>query len=243
MNKIKYILLALTVFIYTGCEEEVPTPEGTNYIAFADSEFSTGVDVGSSNSFDIPVYSANITGSDRSFDILVDPASAAAAGSYTVPSTVTIPSGSNEGTLTVQLTDTNLGIGVNKLILNFGVVENLYNGGSTTVNYIQNCTEITATLEINFDGYGSESSWSITDALGGIVVSKAEKFYADGQASATETITLCAGRDYTFTFNDAYGDGLSYPADGNVTLTINGEEKAAVTGDFGTKYEVAFDTN
>ena len=90
MNKIKYILLALTVFIYTGCEEEVPTPEGTNYIAFADSEFSTGVDVGSSNSFDIPVYSANITGSDRSFDILVDPASAAAAGSYTVPQVLNV---------------------------------------------------------------------------------------------------------------------------------------------------------
>ncbi|WP_435414723.1 hypothetical protein [Polaribacter aestuariivivens] len=242
MKKITYFLFAfIAVLSLNSCEDTVE-PLGTNYITFGEDSYSTGVDVGGSTSVDIPVYSANLSGSDRSFAVSVDAASNAAAGSYTVPTSVTIPAGENEGTLTVALTDTNLGIGVNNLIINFGIEEGLSNGGSTTLSYIQNCTEVTATLDIAFDNWGSESSWTITDSLGGVVASKARGTYSDGQASASETITLCSGRDYTFTFNDSFGDGLSDPSNGTVTLSIGGTTKATVTGNFGTKFEQAFDT-
>lgn len=242
MKKITYILLAfIAVFTLNSCEESNEAP-GTNYITFAEPTFSTGVDVGGSTSVEIPVFTANTSGSARTFAITVAETSNAAAGSYTVPTSVEIPANTNKGTITVALTDTNLGIGVNRLVLNITQEMGLSVGGSTTLSYIQNCTEVTATLNINFDGWGSESSWTITDSLGGVVASKAEDTYTDGQANAVETITLCAGRDYTFTFNDAFGDGLSDPANGNLSLTIGGVEKAAVSGNFGTKYEVAFDT-
>lgn len=147
MKKFKLILLTvLTVFAFTSCEEEMPAGQNANYITFGKTTYSTGVDAGGTKSFDIPVYTANVVGTDRSFDVTVLTTSTAAAGSYTVPTSVSIPAGSNEGTLTVVITDTNLGIGVNALRLSFAAVEGLSRGANTTLSYVQNCTEVTATL-------------------------------------------------------------------------------------------------
>ncbi|MGC6284154.1 MAG: DUF1735 domain-containing protein [Polaribacter sp.] len=241
MKKLKlFFTLCLSIVVLYSCKDEVEAP-GTNYITFSSDSYMTGVDPGSTADFDITVYTANVTGADRTFDIDVD-GSAAPAGSYTAPASVTVPAGSNEGTLTVSLSDTNLGIGVSTVSFSFVPQAGLSIGGSTSLNYIQNCTEVTATLDIVFDGYGSETGWEVTDALGGVVASKAAGTYADGQASASESITLCAGRDYTFTITDAWGDGLSFPNNGTYTLTLGGVVKASGGGDFGSSESTAFDT-
>ncbi|TMM29493.1 hypothetical protein FDT66_10230 [Polaribacter aestuariivivens] len=238
MKKFTYILLAfITIVTLNSCEQSIE-PLGTNYVTFAEPEFSAGVDVGGSTTVEIPVFTSNVSGSARTFVVSVDESSNAATGSYTVPTSVEIPANTNKGMITVSLTDTNLGIGVNKLILNFGAEEGLSNGGSTTISYIQNCTEVTGTLDITFDAYGSETSWEITDSLGGVVVSGGG--YADGDVSVSEPITLCSGRDYTFTFKDSFGDGYASP--GMATLTIGGDVKATVSGDFGSSSETEFDT-
>ncbi|HLT53278.1 MAG TPA: hypothetical protein VKZ97_05290, partial [Flavobacteriaceae bacterium] len=174
-----FFSLLTVAFLSVGCEEDIPEPTGVDYVTFAKKAYSTGVDPGGSTTFDITVYTANVVSSDRAYNVVVDPSSNAAAGSYTVPSSVTIPSGSNEGTLTVSLTDTNLGIGVNNLVLKFELSENYFVGSSTTLSYIQNCTEVTGTLDIVFDGYGAETAWEITDALGGVVISKDIETYAN----------------------------------------------------------------
>lgn|SRR5690606_22031692 len=238
-----FFSLLTVAFLSVGCEEDIPEPTGVDYVTFAKKAYSTGVDPGGSTTFDITVYTANVVSSDRAYNVVVDPSSNAAAGSYTVPSSVTIPSGSNEGTLTVSLTDTNLGIGVNNLVLKFELSENYFVGSSTTLSYIQNCTEVTGTLDIVFDGYGAETAWEITDALGGVVISKDIETYANGQASVSEPITLCSGREYTFTIYDDYGDGLSFPANGSYVLTIDGDVKASGGGNFGTEESTEFDTN
>lgn len=242
MKKFKLYLFALfATLAFVSCEEDVEAP-GTNYVTFGKSSYMTGVDPGGSATFDIPVYTANTSGSDRTFALIVD-GSAAATGSYTVPSSVVIPGGTNEGTITVALSDTNLGIGVNSIKISIEPTTGLSVGAPTSLNYIQNCNEVSGTLDIVFDGYGSETSWEITDALGGVVASKPAGTYADGQATASESITLCQGRDYTFTIYDSYGDGLSWPADGTYTLTVGGTVKASGGGDFGTSESTDFDTN
>ena len=177
------------------------------------------------------------------FKIAVDGSSTAADGSYFVPSSITIPGGSSEGALSIELSDVNLGIGINTLVLNFVASDGLFTGEPATLSYIQNCTEVSGTLDIVFDGYSEETSWEITDALGGIVVSKALGSYPPGVASVSEPITLCSGRDYTFTINDVYGDGLSYPADGSYILTIGGDIKASGGGNFGSGESTDFDIN
>ncbi|WP_100616305.1 DUF1735 domain-containing protein [Confluentibacter citreus] len=241
MRKILNItFIIFSIFLFQNCEEETEAVP-LDYITFAKSTYSTGVDPGGAATFDITVYTANITSSDRNYNVIVAPNSNAAAGSYTVPSSVTIPSGSNEGILTIALTDTNLGIGVNNLILNFEKGANYFIGASTTLSYIQNCTEVTGSLDIVFDGYGSECTWEIIDALGGVVASGGP--YTDGQASTSPSITLCSGREYTFTIYDSFGDGLSFPANGSYVLTIGGEVKASGGGDYGAEESTDFDTN
>ncbi|MGB1041961.1 MAG: hypothetical protein ACPGU6_01075 [Tenacibaculum sp.] len=240
----KYLLLLASIISFTSCElsEDTLTESNLNYVTFKQSEISAGVDPGSTTSVDVVVYTANKTGSDRTFNVMVDENSTAADGSYMVPATVTVPSGSNEGTLTVELSDVNIGIGVNELILNFSGESGLYTGDKTSIKYIQNCNEVTGSLEIVFDGYGSETSWEITDSLGGVVYSASEGDYTDGQATASVAITLCAGRDFKFVINDSYGDGLSWPTNGTYTLTIDGQVKAQGGGDFGSSEETSFDT-
>jgi hypothetical protein len=241
MKKIANIFfLAITCILLQNCEDE-QFESSLNYVTFGDTLYSTAVDVDGTTTLDITVYTSKKVNSDTTFDIVVDESTNAADGSYSLPSSVTIPSGSNEGTLTVTLSDLDLGIGVNTVVLNFDPENADYIlGASTDVQYIQNCNEAIATLDIVFDGYGSEIEWYITDSLGDDVVSGGP--YSDGQATASETISLCQGRDYTFTITDSYGDGISYPADGTYTLTVAGETQASGGGDFGSSESTDFDT-
>ncbi|GAA4280834.1 hypothetical protein [Gaetbulibacter aestuarii] len=246
MKKLIYICVTfLALFTIQSCEDSLLEAD-LNYVAFGKASYSTSVPVSGSTTVDIPVYTSNITGADRTFNVAVDAAnSTAAAGSFTVPGSVTIPGGTNEGTLSVALSDVDLGIGNNAVVIKFDMAEEgLNTGSSTTVNYIQQCEEITATLDINFDYYSEETGWYITDALGGTVVEAEAGTYADyKRGSVSESITLCAGRDYTLVFTDEFSDGMD---DGGVlgdyTLTIGGVVKVTGGGAFGASESTAFDT-
>ena len=243
MKNIKIYLLALvtSVFVFYGCEQELE-PQNTNFITFADSAMSTQVDPGSSTTVSITVYTANIVSSDRSFNVTVD-GSGAPDGSYSVPSSVTVLGGSNEGTLEVTINDPN-NIAQNYIVISFVGSDGLFIGETaTTVTFAQSCNEVEATLVINFDGYGGETSWVVEDELGAVVASASLGSYANGQTSATETFNLCQGRTYTFTIYDDYGDGLSWPFNGSYDLTVGGVSKASGGGDFGYSESTGFDTN
>ena len=228
-------MLAISTVFFTSCEDDDVST--INFVSFEGYDLETiVVDVNGSATQDIAVYTSNKSGSDRTFNIVVD-ASSAAAGSYNVPSAVTIPGGSNEATFTVTLSDVDLGIGVNTLKLDFENADGFYYGESKEINYIQACTEVTATLAITFDTYGEETGWRITDALGETVASVAA--YARNNAPVTESISLCAGRDYTLVFLDSYGDGMA----GSYTLSVGGVVKVSGPGaGFTTTESNAFDT-
>ena len=219
-----FLVLLVSVSLF-NCEDTLE-PSALDYIAFGTDKYSTGVDPGGATTFDIPVYTSKVYSAATTFNVTVDGAKAA-AGSYDVPASVSIAAGSNEGVLTVSLSDVNLGIGINEITINFKDEAGSYHGESTTLAYVQNCTEIIATLDLSFDRWGSEVYWEIRDALDGIVVSTGG--YPDTGPGTTTTdsvaITLCAGRSYTFLALDAYGDGWG----GDYTLTIGGVVK--FTGD------------
>lgn len=243
MEKIANIFLILfTAVLLQSCEED-QFESSLEYVSFGKSTYSTGVDVDGSTTLDVFVYTSKIVKSDVTFKVSVDPSSNAAAGSYTVPASVTVLSGTNKGTLKIELSDVDLGIGVNRLLLNFDDVTPGYgNGAGTKVEYVQNCNEVTATLTFTFDDYPEEAGWNIKDALGGIVVSKAYGAYS-GKSSSSESIKLCAGRSYTFTMLDKFGDGMFDGANtGSYNLTIGGIVKANGSGDFGGSESTAFST-
>ncbi|GAA4805872.1 hypothetical protein [Litoribaculum gwangyangense] len=224
---INILLIIVSLVLFQNCEDD-QFETSLSYVTFGDSTYSTGVDVGGSTTIDVTVFSNKNVASDVTFNVVVDESSTAAAGSYNVPSSVTIPSGSNKGTLTIGLSDVNLGIGVNKLVLKFDDVDAAFaSGNSTTVEYIQNCTEVTGTFDIRFN-YPCEVSWDIKDSLGGVVLSGSGYPGCSGAYSTLSIpITLCAGRSYTLTTTDDYGDG--WGGTGSYTLTIGGVVK--VSGD------------
>jgi hypothetical protein len=232
MKKTINIVLILFSFIFLhNCDEE-EFESSLKYVAFGDSTYSTGVDEDGSASLSVDVFTSSELSSDTTFNISIDSENAA-DGSFSVPSSVVIPSGSNKGSFTIALTDTNLGIGINRLVLSFSdVATGFDNGNSTTIEYFQNCTEVDATLDLTFDRWGSEVSWDIKDALGGVVASGGG--YSDTgsgtSTSDTKTFTLCFGRSYTFTAYDAFGDG--WGAVGSYALTVDGNIKAS--GPLGT---------
>lgn len=241
MKKIANIFLILfTILLVQSCEED-QFESSMEYVSFGKSTYSTGVDVDGSTTLDVTVYTSKIVKSDVTFSVSVDPSSNAAAGSYTVPGSVTVLSGTNKGTLKIELSDVDLGIGVNRLLLNFDDVTTGYgNGAGTKVEYVQNCNEVTATLTFTFDGYPEEAGWNIKDALGGVVASKAYGTYT-GKTTSSESVTLCAGRNYTFTMRDKFGDGMFDGVNnGSYSLTVGGAVKASGGGDFGGSKSTAF---
>ena len=101
-------------------------------------------------------------------------------------------------------------------------------GGSSCEPCQTACTDNEVTINITFDNYPEETSWSLVNDSGATIATGAySKSNADG---STVSETLCLPDDcYTFTIKDAYGDGMccSY---GNGSYTITGPDGSIKTG-------------
>lgn len=90
------------------------------------------------------------------------------------------------------------------------------------------CTDNEVTISITFDNYPEETSWTLINDNGTSIASGTySKSNADG---STVSETLCLPNDcYTFTINDAYGDGIccSY---GNGSYSITGPDGSIKSG-------------
>jgi len=101
------------------------------------------------------------------------------------------------------------------------------------------CVASPLSLVITFDNYPEETSWTVKNS-GGTTVASGGTYgsQADG-STLTVPITLSDG-DYTFTINDAYGDGIccSY---GSGTYTLSSGSTTIVTGgSFGSSESTNF---
>lgn len=241
MKKLTYILVLLTIGAFlNSCSDDPEFTKNLNFVSFEFSPVTLGVDVDGSTVHTFNVYTSNISSSDRTFSILVDSdATTAEAAAYSVPATVTVPANSNEGTIEITLNDVNIGEG-KKIVLKFEGEDGLHTSGAATVNIKQICSKNEVFLDIVFDGYASECSWELLDSSDEVIASGAG--YTDGLASLSTSFCLDNGT-YTFVVYDAYGDGLSYPTNGSVTLSKDGEELFSAEGDYGVEASGTFTVN
>lgn len=240
MKKITNILLLfLAVVAFNSCSEDTEGTEDLNYVTFESSSIDLGVDIGGTASHEVKVYTTQVMGSDRTFNVVVNEgASSADPQAYDIPSSVTVPANTNEGTLTVGLSDVNIGSEGKSVVVDIANEEGLYTGNEATINISQICPFNEITIRFVFDGYASETSWEITDGGGTVVASGSG--YADGTATAITTACLQDG-EYSFTVNDSFGDGLTYPTTGNITITSSdGTELVYIDGDFGASTTETF---
>ncbi|MEM6684301.1 MAG: M43 family zinc metalloprotease [Bacteroidota bacterium] len=101
-------------------------------------------------------------------------------------------------------------------------------GGSSCAPCQSGCSDNEVTLTITFDNYPEETSWSLVTDGGTSVASGT--YSAANPDGSTVIETLCLPNDcYTFTINDAFGDGIccSY---GNGSYTLTGPDGTIQSG-------------
>lgn len=235
MKKYIYLFLASVVFIsFSSCEESYVEGTGIPFASFISNTMDLGVDAGSEITQELKIYTTNISDSDRNISVIVDEdATNANLGAYSVPATVTIPGGSNEGSLMVAVKDIELTVFEDKeLVLRLGYTDQLKTGTPLTIALSQNCPDNGIKLRINltFDSYPDEAAWIILDSDGGSVLQSITPFNYGAYTgmSGTTTIKDClATGTYTIKIYDKYSDGgTKYKITGNGTEVFSLKDKA-----------------
>lgn len=211
MKNFKYLkslfCLALISFTFIGCEEDLESSV-SNFAGFeiGPNERAITVPKDQTQTFDIKVYATETTSSDRTFNILVDVDDTTLASPYSVPATVTVPGGTNEGTLTFSVTD-NDDLGFEKQILRFGLEGFVRN--EVTFAVTEQCLDTVVTFNLTLDTWPDETSWEVYDLNGTPSVIASGGPYnnpADDFAVFAFDFCLAAG-NYGVVVYDSYGDG------------------------------------
>ncbi|MFN8324650.1 hypothetical protein [Flavobacterium sp.] len=268
--KIKYRFLSfllLSVF-FVSCEKDVTSENSLkNYIGMEPSK-SLSIYPDETVSVESKVYASNTSDVDRTFNLVVDPASTHNSSYYSVPATVTIPAGEKVGTFQVSITGTDLGSGKN-LIVGLEQIEGVdyaitsfttdANGlasvvTSNKIKYTieERCDFNKVVLSITFDNYPEETAWELYDADNNVVASGglsedgttitgyAALGYAD-KSTFTTNFCLQSGT-YTFVIYDDYGDGMytSASVQGTYSLKLGSTVLASGGGNFGSFQDTTF---
>ncbi len=86
------------------------------------------------------------------------------------------------------------------------------------------CTSGDVDLEITFDDYPSETSWTLTDQAGTVMDASPDYAGQQPNSSITAQFANLADGTYTFTINDAFGDGICcFAGQGSFIVSKNGD--------------------
>ncbi|WP_212745826.1 hypothetical protein [Winogradskyella algicola] len=204
-----YTLLTLFIATFYNCEEQELASE-FNYVTFESGPTKFDVVKDATSDRDISVYSANKTGSDRTFMIQVDQSSTLLAN-YTVPSSVTIPANSNEGTFSISVTDDdNLGFVTQELILDFVDESGVNLSDPLIIEVTEECLDTIVSLSLTFDDWAEECTWEIYDLAdtSSPIFSGGNGGEYDALDNTTFGLDFClASGSYGIVVYDSYGDG------------------------------------
>lgn len=189
------LIMALSLSVFVGCDyDDEYTPP--NYVTFEKPTYGLIVNEGQSSTMNVTVYTANITNSDRTFDISILPSTTLSAAAYTIPTSVTIPAGTNEATFTVEVSDTNLNNAGDKLIFKLGEERGLSTGPVLSANA------------------GRFSTVNITRVCPFEIAG--EYMITEGAATTSRPVTIVAGTAANqYIAKDLYGVGF------DITFTVN----------------------
>ena len=157
----KYLKLFLTLFtlaaMFSSCEsDDNSTPE---FVSFANDTQDFAVTQNGNGSFDVTVYTNKKSGSDRSINIEVLENSSLSAEAYDVPAMVTIPGGTNEGTFSVGITDSNIGNEGESLNLKLTESDNFFTGDPISINVTRDCpSDLEGTYSVLTTGQSTDGA-------------------------------------------------------------------------------------
>jgi hypothetical protein len=188
-----FVLLALAV---TSCDEQDATSASlTNYVGMEASKF-VSVHPSETVTVESSIYATNISNVDRTYALIVDPATTHDPAYYTVPATVTIPAGEKVGTFQVGITGEGISEDGNKIILGLEQLPGVDQGISgftavvpdgapigtfpvvtgvtlskVTILIDKACDFNKVRLSITFDNYPEETAWELYDNTATVIAS------------------------------------------------------------------------
>lgn len=224
MIKNKFLIffsLTLAMFTLLSCEEDNSTSNPLSNFVGIEANKNVFVELDGVVDVEAKVIASEAVNADRTFELVVDAVSTHNPSYYSVPATVTIPSGSKEAVFTVNVTGTDLGSGKTIVIGLKPVVDvNMALTSATnltyqklTLNVREVCNDNPLTIEIVTDAYGSETTWELYSAsdLDNPIATGGP--YADQSAAGayaqTPVITCLVDGDYIFVIYDQYSDGMN----------------------------------
>lgn len=263
LNKsISFFSALILAFAIVGCEDDnITDNSATNYIGL-ESYQTVELSDGETVTVEGKILASDVSGTDRTFNLFVDPSTTHGAANFTVPSTVTIPAGSKEGTYEVTIVGNSLVDG-NKIVVgitpsgdfnqttSYGTYSNgVLTGagtGKSSFNLYRPCASTRARLSITFDNYPEETAWELYDSslnlidsggfdpTGTAITGYAALGFAD--RSTFSVVKCLTPGDYTFVIYDIYGDGMVTSASiiGSFSMNNlnNGASLFTGSGDFG----------
>lgn len=205
MYAASFMLIASTLI---SCNEEDATSSviEDNFVSL-EAKKRVVLPVDETQTFDFNVYASAEHSSDRTFNLVVNTDDSTLDPMYySVPTTVTIPANSKVGTFQVSITGTGLETG-KTIIVNLEKVAGTNFGNSPlTINVKELCEQNLVALDLIFDDYPEETSWTLFDADFNVIASAAPGEY-DGLEDTSIEFCLSSG-DYTFVIFDVYEDGM-----------------------------------
>jgi hypothetical protein len=261
--------LSFAAFTFVSCEEDNSGDSSVSNYVGLESYQTVEIADGSTVVAEGRIIASNATGSDRTFNLVVDASTNHGAADYVVPATVTIPAGSKEGFYNVTIYGNNVVDG-NKIVVTLAPVEGVNqattygtfsNGVLTGVgtakssfNLYRPCSDTRARLSITFDNYPEETAWELYDAdfnlidsggfdpTGSFITGYAALGFAD--RSTFSKVKCLSPGEYTFVIYDDYGDGMVTSASIVGSYRMNNLNNGVVmfegTGDFGSFAEETF---
>ncbi|ALM20470.1 hypothetical protein AAT17_04070 [Nonlabens sp. MIC269] len=145
MKNLKYSFIAIaTLFLIIGCEYEPKIFDGNGdltLVQFSRSTYNLEIEIDATGELNIPVQSSTLASTDRTFNVsVVNDGTTAITGSYSVPTSVTIPANEYEGILTISGTDV-MGVDTNAetLIIQLEEGADFASGGDAIISVYQVC--------------------------------------------------------------------------------------------------------
>ncbi len=264
------LFTALTLaFAVVSCEEDNSADsQAVNYVGLENYQ-TVEISDGQTVVVEGRILASEATGSDRTFNLVVDPSTTHGAANYSVPATVTIPAGSKEGIYEITVVGNSLVDG-NKIVVGLEADETTnqttfygtYSNGvltgvgssKSTFNLFRPCASVRARLSIKFDNYPEETAWELYDAdfnlidsggldpTGSFITGYAALGFAD--RSTFSVVKCLAPGTYTFVIYDDYGDGMYTSSTVSGTYSMNNLNNGASLfsggGDFGAFAEHEF---
>ena len=203
-----FALLTVAAFLF-NCEQDNDS-DLSNFVGFEEGPLSYDVAADATKTIEIIVAASETSSSDRSYAVMVDEDLSTLSSVYSVPSTVTIPSGTNVGTLAITVTDNeNLGYIAQKLVIDFIDEAGKNYGEAITLNIVQECLDTLVRLSLELDTWPDETTWEIYDLSGAptVIFSGGPYINPDDDFAELDYDFCLASGQYGVVVYDSYGDG------------------------------------